>query len=575
MNQDGENGNQQFDVAIIGSGVSGLMSAAILSKAGYSVCVLEMESRIGGYLAGFRRKDFRFDTAIHWLNQTGPEGMVTKMFEFLGSDYPQTVPQKRIRRFKGESFDYLLTNHPDDLKKEWIQKYPHEKKGIEKFFKAARKIAHSFDNYSNMFRSEETMTVLEKGRHKLQLLKFATPFLRYIGYTGEAGLKKGLNRFFKEPELHAIFCSEPDLLSVLVPIAWAYIGDFQSPPKGGSQVIPEWLHHIIEHFDGTVLTRAKVQDIILEDDRCKGLRVVHKKKPLEIRSDYVIACCDVETLYEKMLPTHSVPELKKKKLKDAKLYSSSVTISLALDCTAEELGFNEELIFLSRDDISREEQSNGSPETSGISILAPTFRDKSLAPEGMGTLTLYVPAFMHQDNFWHTEKDEEGNIVRGEAYKKFKSDYADTIIDRVESTLAPGLREHITYIDVATPVTHWRYTGNRDGTMMGARTGRENMQAKIAHYQTPVEGLVLGGHWAELGGGVPIAVKSAANASLLVLRKKNPKAFRLLADYMDGKISLKRILSSEAFKDYDNSWVAKPTPADSKKTLQTAPKANI
>ena len=575
MSQEEEKNSQHYDVAIIGSGVGGLMSAALLSKAGLSVCVLEMETRIGGYLAGFRRKDFRFDTAIHWLNQTGPKGMVTKMFKLLGTDHPQTVPQKRIRRFKGESFDYLLTNHPDTLKEEWIQKYPDEKKGIEKFFKAARNIAHSFDNYSNMFRSEETMTPLEKARHKLQLLRFATPFLRYIGYTGEAGLKKGLNRFFKEPELHAIFCSEPDLLSVLVPIAWAYIGDFQSPPKGGSQVIPEWLHHIVDYFEGTVLTRAKVDEIILEDGACRGVRVTHRGKPLEIRSDFVVAACDVETLYEKMLPSSCVPELKKKRLKDAKLYSSSVTISLALDCTAEALGFNEELIFLSRDDVSRDEQSNGSPETSGISILAPTFRDKSLAPEGMGTLTLYVPAFMHQDNFWHTEKDEYGNIIRGEAYKQFKSDYADAIIDRVEASLAPGLRNHITYIDVATPVTHWRYTGNRDGSMMGARTGRENMQAKIAHYQTPVDGLVLGGHWAELGGGVPIAVKSATNATLLVLRKKNPKAFRLLANYMDGKISLKRILESEVFKDYDNSWVAKPTPAESKKALQKAPNANI
>ena len=57
------------DVAIIGGGVGGLTAAALLSQAGLSVVVLERESRPGGYLAGFHRKAFVFDSAIHWLNQ--------------------------------------------------------------------------------------------------------------------------------------------------------------------------------------------------------------------------------------------------------------------------------------------------------------------------------------------------------------------------------------------------------------------------------------------------------------------------------------------------------------------------
>ncbi len=80
---------------------------------------------------------------------------------------------------------------------------------------------------------------------------------------------------------------------------------------------------------------------------------------------------------------------------------------------------------------------------------------------------------------------------------------ADVLIKRVEEKIAPGLRDHILFYEVATPVTHWRYTGNKNGTMMGARPGRQNMKNKISHYRTPVKNLILGGHWAELGGGVP------------------------------------------------------------------------
>src|ERR1700733_1790040 len=82
-----------YDVVVIGAGVGGLTSAALLSKAGFSVCVLEKEPHVGGYLAGFRRKNFRFDTAIHWLNQCAPGGMACKLFDALGTDHPIAIPQ--------------------------------------------------------------------------------------------------------------------------------------------------------------------------------------------------------------------------------------------------------------------------------------------------------------------------------------------------------------------------------------------------------------------------------------------------------------------------------------------------
>jgi len=140
----------EYDVVVIGAGVGGLTAAALLSKAGYSVCVLEKEPHAGGYLAGFRRKNFRFDTAIHWLNQCSPGGMAATIFDFLGADHPEAIPQKRIRRYKGDTFDYLLTNNPDEFRDQLITEYPHEKDGIIRFFKAAKKLGYSFKNFGSV-----------------------------------------------------------------------------------------------------------------------------------------------------------------------------------------------------------------------------------------------------------------------------------------------------------------------------------------------------------------------------------------------------------------------------------------
>jgi prolycopene isomerase len=88
------------------------------------------------------------------------------------------------------------------------------------------------------------------------------------------------------------------------------------------------------------------------------------------------------------------------------------------------------------------------------------------------------------------------------------------------------------------------------------------MKNKVSHYRTPVKNLILGGHWAELGGGVPIAAKAGANASLLILKKENRKAFKDLAAYMDNRITLETLLGNRGFRPYDHSWVRPLTPAE-------------
>ena len=255
-----------------------------------------------------------------------------------------------------------------------------------------------------------------------------------------------------------------------------------------------------------------------------------------------------------MLPDEIVSQKFKQKLNDAVLYSSAVTVSIAIDCQAENLGFGKELICITKEDIGRNDHDGGDPAISDISVLAPSVRDKTLAPEGKGLLTLYIPAYIDYKNNWGCTKDENGNYVRGEKYNQIKKEVAELLIERVEKELSIDLKNHILFYDVSTPITYYRYTGNKNGTMMGARPGKANMQAGIAHHQTPVKNLILGGHWADLGGGVPICAKSAINSILLILKKENKESFRLLANYMDGKIDIDQLNKSELITEYNNSW---------------------
>lgn len=554
-----------YDVIIMGAGVGGLTAGALLSKCGLSVCVLEKEPHVGGYLAGFRRKDFIFDTAIHWLNQYNEAGIVTKIFKALGNDYPRAITLKHTRRYKGNGFDYLLTNNPDDFRDRLIGEFPHERQGLIRFFQHAKRIGNSLNKLNSIFRSEETMSFSEKMVSKISTLKVLAPFIPLVIYSGEKGLKKGLTKFFKDERLHQLFASETELIGCMVPIGWSYADDFQCPPKGGGQVIPMWLQYIIEHYGNDVRTHCTVENVMVNSSNtCTGVQLNYRGALHRLTSRYVIAACDIEALYERMLPPHLISEKLKHKLKAAELYSSSLTISIALDCTVESLGFGEELIHLVNESSSFADHHSGDPHSTEITILPPSCRDRSLAPEGCGTLCLFMPAVMDYENNWRTTRDSNGNYIRGEEYRALKNKMAEIVIDRVAKALAPDLRSHILFYDVATPVTHYRYTGNKNGTMMGAKPGRKNMQNKIAHYQTPVKNLLLGGHWAELGGGVPIAAKAGTNASLLILRKENKPAFNCFTKYIDGKMTLCDLMNQPFFKAYDNSWIQPLTPAEKK-----------
>ena len=551
-----------YDVIIIGAGISGLTSSALLSKAGLKCCVIEMDKKVGGYLAGFDRKGFRFDSAIHWLNNCDENGWVNKIFRIIGDDFPKSKAQKHIRRFISNDFNYLVTNQPDELKNQWLQEFPDDTKGINRFFKDAKSISKSFESHINLSRTMGTMGFFEKTQYGLKMLKFAIPFIPHLKYTGDEGIKKGLDKYFKNDKLKRVFSSEPDLLSCLIPIAWAYSNNFQTPPKGGSQAFPEWLTHSSSQLGADIICDAKVTGILTQDKTAKGVKIQRKGEIIEINSHYVVAASDAEHLYEKLLAPDLIPEKRQLALKNAKLYSSAFTVSIGIDCPPEELGLGEENIYLFDKNSSRKELGDGDPYKSGIHIMASSVRDKSLAPINKGTVTLFIPAWIHSFNNWECEIDDNGDYIRTKRYRDLKKGNAQILINRIEQKLIRNFKEHILFYESATPITHFRYTGNKDGSMMGQKPGKGNMNAKVASYTTPVKNLYQSGHWADLGGGVFIAMKSAVNTSLIILKKENKEQFTLLANYIDGKTNIETIKSSDLFKNYINNWKQMPAPSE-------------
>ena len=529
----------RYDVVIIGGGVSGLTLGAMLAKSGLRCCIIEKEPNPGGYLAGFQRKGFLFDTAIHWLNQFNKEGIAHRCFSFIDEDYPKPKRLQKIQRYKTDNFDILVQPDLNKVKDEFIQNFPLEKKGIEKFFRHVEELAYTSKKMSNHIRSAQTMSLTEKALFYPAALPSVFPLIKHLRYAGDKGVSKGLSKYFNNNQIKDIFSSESDLLSCLFPLAWAKNNDYYKPPQGGSVEFINWLMAKNDEFGNKVLLNTKATSILVEKNKVTGVEVTQKEARFSIEAKYVVVASDLIAAYRNLLPKGSISEKVIKKLEDSIQYKSAFTVTAALDCHAENLGFGEELILLFKNNLDRSLHEDSNPDHCKLSILSPSVRDKSVCAKGFGMVSIYMAADIDKYDYWKTELKTDGRRHRGKAYKALKEEIAKKLFQRVDEEINPEFSKHILFFETATPFTYYRYTGNFRGTMMGPRPGKENMQNKVASHFTEINNLLVGGQWSELGGGIPTTSRAAMNTALIILRKENKKRFKQLAAYFDGKTGLK------------------------------------
>ncbi|WP_432823836.1 phytoene desaturase family protein [Trichloromonas sp.] len=134
----------RYDYLIIGSGVSGLTSAAVLASEGYRVALIEKSSRIAPLLRGFSRRGVYFDTGFHYSGGLTKGGPFDTFLRYLGlADRLQTTS------FDHEGFDVVRTSGrtdfaypvgPERLRERLVQEFPAEAKAIDSYLAEVRQV---------------------------------------------------------------------------------------------------------------------------------------------------------------------------------------------------------------------------------------------------------------------------------------------------------------------------------------------------------------------------------------------------------------------------------------------------
>ena len=73
-----------LDAIVVGSGPGGLITAAIMAKAGKKVLVLEQHDQAGGTFHTFIDKGYEFDVGVHYIGDVGGSTLTKTLWDQVG-----------------------------------------------------------------------------------------------------------------------------------------------------------------------------------------------------------------------------------------------------------------------------------------------------------------------------------------------------------------------------------------------------------------------------------------------------------------------------------------------------------
>ena len=497
----------QKTVVVIGGGLGGLVSGALLSKEGYKVTVLEKNAIIGGGLQNFKRHGVNFPTGMHVFGGFNEAGQLRKLFSYLG-----IMDSLSIRAMDEDGYDvvkvledgasYILPQGKERYINYLSQVFPAEKDNIRAYVEKLYALSEEEDLFylrerpSQMFISVSEDAIL--------------PYDELIGrYISDPKLK-GLLTYIS-PLFSGVAGTTPAFMAALLGVLHIG-GTYQF--VGGSQQMANLLKNIIEDAGGQVLANEEVVRIKVENHEVK--QVVTRKGHIYRANGYI---SDVHPdVLLRLIDDNAFPVSFKKRLQLIPESYSSFKVHLKfkekafpyLNCTNYCLsGYDSQFNFKT---LKQEEWPNN------LMYYTP-------AVENQGEYAETMVIISQMDFEWVKPWEDTKSGQRGEAYEKWKLEMTNQVLDFMEK-LYPDFHDKIDFITASSPLTIRDYYGNKEGSNYGFQKDSHNIMLSQMSVFTKVKNLFLTGQNVNIHGlcGVSLTAIQTAEAFVgpnAIVRKIN------------------------------------------------------
>ena len=501
----------QYDVIVIGSGIGGLTSAALLAKSGKSVLVLEAHDRPGGYAHGFKRKKYHFDSGVHLISGCGESGyhggqVIYKTLHAL--QLLDDIEFININPFSHAIYPDLNIDLPQTIEgfiEVLSKQFPKEQKGIKALAELCLQLAEEIAI------AEETMADVDHETAK-QLMPALFQYRK-------STLAEVARQFITDPKLLGVFATNWPYLglppSQVSFVYWStmligYMVDGSYYCKGGFQQLANTLVKGLQRYNGSIQYKANVEKIIIENKQVAGVLVNNQR----INTSTVVSNADFKQTVYNMVGEQHFPSLYLQRAQKMQHSLSIFTVYIATDLALDALGIEHESFCYQDFDHDKNFKRTQQGDISWVSFTIPTLVDPTLAPKGEHIIMLTTLLPFQAADKW---KEQKPKVIQ-------------TMLDIAAKSI-PQLERHILYIEGGSPATMQRYTQNYQGAAYGwdvtpAQVGMARIQNK-----TPIKGLYLSGHWASPGGGVyGVSVSGVQTVQKILGIEKQSKLWAVLND---------------------------------------------
>ncbi|HEY9609969.1 beta-carotene ketolase CrtO [Allocoleopsis sp.] len=545
---------QSYDVVIIGAGHNGLVCAAYLLKAGYSVLLLEKRSVPGGAATteevlpeeapGFKFNLCAIDHEFIHLGPVVEELELTKYgLEYLFCDPVVFCPHPDGKYFLGhksvEKTCAEIARYSDrDAKKyaEFIDYWQRVTKAITPMFNAPPKsIIDIAGNYGAQ-NIKDLLSVIGGVDKALDLVRnmLTSPEDLLNEWFDSEFLKAPLARLASE------LGAPPSQKTLAIGAMMMSLrhNPGMARPRGGTGALVKALLNLVKSQGGVVLCDQHVEQVLVDDGRAVGVRVGGGK---EYRANKgVISNIDARRLFLQMVDpadSHSADPNLRDRL-ERRIVNNNETI-LKIDCALSEVprferfDHKDEYLIgsvLIADSVAHVEEAH-SLATMGIIpdsnpsmyLDVPTVLDPSMAPEGKHTLWIefFAP---------YQIAGAEGTGLKGTGWTdELKNKVADRVIDKL-ADYAPNIKDAIIARRVESPAELGERLGAYKGNYYHVDMTLDQMVffrplPEIANYKTPIEDLYLTGAGTHPGGS--ISGMPGRNCARVFLNTQQPIAQKL------------------------------------------------
>jgi len=489
---------------VIGAGTAGLAVGCYARMNGYRTTIYEMADQPGGLCTSWRRKGYLFDASVAGLAGSAPGSPLYRMWQELGvaDGCPLRYGASFGRIYAPDGRCVTVHAEVDRLEAHLVELFPAEARVLRTFTGGIRSVLN-LDPPLEGSRGlaalrEKVRTACSLASHIPVLLRFGTTTIRDFS-------KKLRDPFLVEAFHNLVHFGGPDvpLLTVMLPLAYAHRRMAGIPVHGWLSFARAIEKRLLE-VGGTVQYGAKVERVEVERGRVRGVILADGTRQA---ADLVVSAADGRFTTLTLLGRDD--EAARASFKPERLSDQPAQVNLGVaEDLVEEDGPVTYLLERPFTAAGREHKR--------ITVHNRCF-DPSAAPAGKSSVTVFLDSSY---GFW---KD-----LGPDRYREEKRKAADAVIDVIERR-RPGFRERVEVIDVSTPLTRERYTGNWMGAMQAWAPSASMIRALVAgrpsYAVKGVEGFFVAGQWAEPWGGITTAAQSGRKA-VAAICDRDGKRFR-------------------------------------------------